>query len=213
MITDSSSRYKVLAVTKGRSAAEIVKLLRENPVLFRIGENRVEEASEKFEELRILLGDRFERLEKYFIGKLQSRKIKDVARLFDGVQSVENLEQAQKLSDAALKLGKTLRIYIEVNVSGLSQRSGVSPEAFKDLLEAAWVLPGLKVEGVMGMATREPELARQQFRLLKSLQGALPECSMGMSQDYVLAIEEGATLLRLGTVLFEEGLPKGLVFF
>ncbi len=166
----------------------------------------------KFEQLQELLGANFERVEKHFIGKLQSRKIREVAELFDVVQSVENFSQAQKLSEAAMALGKTLGVFIEVNLSGLAQRSGSTPAEVAQLIKHIQVLPNLELLGVMGMASVNPELARREFKLLKSLQGALPECSMGMSQDYPSAIEEGSTMLRLGSVLFQEGLPKSVIF-
>lgn len=166
----------------------------------------------KFEALRMGFGADFDRIEKHFIGKLQSRKIREVAELFDVVQSVENLEQAKKLSEAALELGKVLTVFVEVNLSGLSKRSGATPEEVPALMEAISELPGLRLQGVMGMATPNLEEARVQFKLLKSLQGSLPDCSMGMSDDYGIAIEEGSSMLRLGRVLFEVGLPSGVLF-
>lgn len=212
MITGSSHSLKLVAVTKGRSAQEIEQLLRTYPVICRIGENRIEEAKVKFEELKRDLGANFARIEKHFIGKLQSRKIREIAEHFDVIQSVENFEQAQKLSKVASELNKTLGIFIEVNLAGLSERSGAKPEEVSDLLVRIQTLPHLNLLGVMGMATQDPQKARDQFKLLKSLQGSLGECSMGMSSDYQLATEEGSTMLRLGTLLFEEGLPKSVLF-
>lgn len=212
MITGSLPRLKLLVVTKGKSVDQILELLRENPALFRIGENRIEEAEMKFEALRKGLGQDFNRLEKHFLGKLQSRKIRKVVELFEVVQSVEDLSQAKKLSEAALALGKNLIVFVEVNLSGLSQRSGVAPEKAADLLSAIQKLPGLRLEGVMGMASPDLIQAREQFRLLKTLQGDLSECSMGMSGDHRVAIEEGSTMLRLGRLLFEQGLPSNIVF-
>lgn len=227
MITGSPPRLKLLAVTKGRTPKEIEGLLRLYPAIHRIGENRLEEAKVKFEVLRTNFGADFDRIEKHFIGKLQSRKIREVASLFDAVQSLENLEQAQKLSTAAGELGKTFTVYLEVNLSGLSKRNGAKPEEVSTLLKAIGALPNLRLQGVMGMATPNLEEARAQFKLLKFLQGSLSECSMGMSNDYGIAIEEGSTMLRLGRALFdvalrdssglalkclEEGLPSGVLF-
>lgn len=212
MITGSLPRLKLLAVTKGRSSEEIEEILRLYPAICRIGENRIEEAKVKFGELKVNLAADFDRLEKHFIGKLQSRKIRQVAELFDVVQSVENLSQAKKLSEAATALGKTLGVFIEVNLSGLPQRSGAVPAEVPALIEQVQTLPGLELLGVMGMASLNPEQARTEFKRLKSLQGSLPECSMGMSSDYGIAIEEGSTMLRLGSALFEVGLPESVVF-
>lgn len=212
MISGSSPSLKLLIVTKGRSAVQIVEFLRNHPTLFRIGENRVEEAELKFTDLKALLGADFDGLEKHFIGKIQSRKIKDIVRLFDVVESLESLEQAEKLNQHAAALGKTLRVFIEVNLTGLPQRSGAKIEEVSALVHAFSQFSHLQLEGVMGMASLDAKSARDEFRLLKSLQGDLKECSMGMSQDYPIAILEGSTLVRLGTVLFEEGLPKGYKF-
>lgn len=203
MVTDKNQSLKLVLVSKGRSVQEVQKVLASTRIS-RIAENRVEEAEEKFRELIPL--------EKHFIGKLQSRKIRRIIELFDVIQSMESLEQAQKISRFAGELGKVMDIYIEVNLSGLPQRSGAEPAEVPNLIKAVRELPNVRLQGVMGMATPDPEEARAQFKFLKSLQGDLPECSMGMSDDYPLAIEEGTTMLRLGRVVFEQGLPKGVVF-
>ncbi len=163
-------------------------MLKESGVT-RIAENRLEEALEKFPLLP--------NLEKHFIGKLQSRKIKKIVENFDVIQSVENFEQAQKIS----KCGKKIKIMLEINISGKENRSGTKPDEAKKLISEIKKLPNIELIGVMGITTRENP--REEFRLLKSLQGDLKECSMGMSEDYKIAIEEGSTMLRLGRILFE----------
>lgn len=186
----TGAKLKVLPVTKGRSVEEIQALL-EQSGLKAIAENRLEEAEEKFPSLPA-------KMEKHFIGKLQSRKIPRIAELFDVIQSVENLKQAQALA----KTGKALKIFLQINISGLPGRSGCTWEEAPQLLEALAQLPPLELVGVMGIATQDPKAARLQMRRLKSLQGTLPHCSMGMSDDYAIAIEEGSTMLRLGRILF-----------
>lgn len=156
--------------------------------LTRIAENRLEEALEKFLKLP--------KVEKHFIGKLQSRKIKKIVENFDVIQSVENLEQAKKISGC----GKKIKIMLEVNIAGKENRSGAKPEESEKLIAEIKKLPNVELIGVMGIASRENP--RKEFKLLKSLQGDLPECSMGMSEDYEIAIEEGSTMLRLGRILF-----------
>lgn len=188
-------KLKLVAVTKGRSAESIIELLSKTGIK-RIGENRLEEAEEK---LKVLPP-----VEKHFLGKLQSRKIKKIVELFDVIQTVENFEQAKKISDCK----KNISIFIQVNISGESNRSGVRPQEFATLLEKIKSLPHLKIEGVMGMASLDPQKTANEFALLKSLQNGFPECSMGMSDDFELAIKNGCTMLRLGRVLFEEGLPS-----
>ena len=195
-LTDSPVKLKLLPVTKGRDVPAILSMLDKVGVQ-RIAENRLDEAREKFPELPA-------HLEKHFIGKLQSRKIPEIVRLFDVIQSVENLEQAQKISAQ----GKDIQIMLQVNLSGLEQRSGCSPEELPVLREAIAALPHVRLIGVMGMASLDETKVREEFALLKSLQGDLPECSMGMSSDWPIAGEEGSTRLRLGRVLFEEPLPN-----
>jgi len=193
ILPDLNPKLKLVAVTKGRSISEIRALLDQSG-LTRIAENRLEEAQKKLPQLPT-------NLEKHFIGKLQSRKIKAIVELFDVIQSVESLEQARLISAC----GKAMRIFLEVKLVDLPGRSGAAPSEVPALIAAISNLPHLTLEGVMGIASpsASPEQTRAEFRLLKSLQGALPECSMGMSDDYPIAIEEGSTLLRLGRALFE----------
>jgi len=195
-LTGYREKLKLVAVIKGKSPEEVRKMIKKTGVK-RIGENRIQEAEGKFQELP---GN----LEKHFIGKLQSRKIPKIVQLFDVIQSVETLDQAKKIS----KQGKTIGIFLQINISNLPQRSGCKPEEAKKQIEEIQRLPNIKLLGVMGIASPNPQKARQEFKLLKSLQGDLPECSMGMSSDYKIAIEEGSTMLRLGRILFEEPLPK-----
>lgn len=195
ILTDISPDLKVLAVSKGRTTAEILHLL-EKTGLTRIGESRLKEAEEKFPQLP-------KEIEKHYLGKLQSRKIHDIVKRFDCIQTVENLEQAKLISKSANSLQKNpYPIFIEVNLSELPQRSGVSVADFHGLLQEISQIQNLEIRGVMGLATDRSKAA-QEFQLLKALQGPLPECSMGMSEDYDLAIEKGSTMLRLGRILFE----------
>ncbi|MEK7145780.1 MAG: alanine racemase [Patescibacteria group bacterium] len=130
------SKLKVVAVTKGRSTEDIIKILKQTGIK-RIGENRLEEAEEKFEKLP--------RVEKHFLGKLQSRKIKKIVELFDVIQTVENFEQAKRISDCK----KEIQVFIQVNISGQANRSGVEPKDLKELIQKVKKLPYLKLEGVM----------------------------------------------------------------
>ncbi len=142
----------------------------------------------------------------HFIGHLQSNKARQVAGLFDVVQSVDSLALAQKLSRAAGELGRRLRIYAQVNISGEPQKHGFRPEETAQACAALRALTGLELEGLMGMAAAfpDPEGARPQFRALKALAaGQGLKCSMGMSQDFEVAVEEGSDMLRLGTALFQ----------
>ncbi len=195
MLTNLPEKLKVVAVTKNRSADEILEMLSHTGITA-IAENRLKDAQEKFPKLP-------NTVEKHFIGKLQSRKIKEIVQFFDVIQSVESLAQAEKISMAAKEAGKTMQVMLQINISGLTQRSGCTTEETSSLTAAIQKLANLKLIGVMGIATQDPIAARQQFQTLKSLQGDLTHCSMGMTDDFQIAIEEGSTMLRLGRALFK----------
>jgi pyridoxal phosphate enzyme (YggS family) len=144
----------------------------------------------------------------HFIGPLQTNKAKPVAELFDVIQSVDSLRLAEKLNAAALALGKIQRVYAQLNISREPQKQGFEFESAPDALRLMAGLPGLKLEGLMGMAalSDDPEDARPAFREFKKFRdAAAPQLllSMGMSHDYETAIEEGADLLRIGSALFQ----------
>lgn len=200
-IANLPKNLKLLAVTKGRTVPEILKMLIKTK-LTRIGENRIEEAEEKLPILETALQANT-KLEKHFIGKIQSRKIRRIVALFDTIQSVENLTQAEKISKAAKEFNKTIQIFLQINLTGLPQRAGAKPKEAMALIQEIQKLPNTKLIGVMGIASEDRSKAKAQFALLKSLQNDLPECSMGMSKDYDLAIKAGSTMLRLGSALFE----------
>lgn len=194
-LSGNQRKLKLVVVTKKRSVEEI-KTLHKKIAFTRIAENRLDEAKKKFPKLD-------PGLEKHFIGKLQSRKIKDIVKLFDVIQSLENFEQAQKINAC----GEAIKVFLQVNTSGQKQRSGCTIKEAPGLIKLIQALPNLNLIGVMGMASQSPELARKEFSILKSLQGDLAECSMGMSNDWGIALEEGSTMLRLGSTLFKEDLP------
>ena len=174
------------------------------------GENRVQEAQEKIAALA-LPDIRWE-----LIGHLQTNKANRAADLFERVQSVDSLRLAEALSARASALGKTLPVLLEINVAGEASKSGFAPEETLEAARAIIALPSLRLEGLMTIAplVNDPEEARPVFRALHELRnrlreavplgddGGWPELSMGMSNDFAVAIEEGATLIRLGRALF-----------
>jgi PLP dependent protein len=172
------------------------------------GENYVQEAREKIPEIvKATPGTTW-----HFIGHLQSNKAKYVVPLFDMVQSVDRLSLAHELSRQAGRCSKTMRVLVEVNLSGAEGRSGismVSPEAVEAFCGEVAILPHLSLCGLMGMAPAldSPEEVRPYFRRLRRLWDGLPVenrqvLSMGMSGDFTVAIEEGSTLVRVGTAIF-----------
>ena len=154
-----------------------------------VGENRAQDLAVKHERLR-------ERFQWHFIGHLQSRKAKDVSELCELVHSLSSVSAAKRLSVPAL---------VEVNLAGEETKSGVSPEQLPQFLAEAREL-GVDVQGLMTMPplADDPERSRPYFRRLRELASelGLAELSMGTSQDYVVAAQEGATLVRVGSVLF-----------
>lgn len=190
------------------------------------GENRVQEFAGKHAELQSLSAAEF-----HLIGHLQSNKAAKAVELFHAVDSVDSLKLAERLDDAAAKLGKTLRVLIEVNVGGEEAKSGVAPEfefaihsrggpipagmsELAMILLSAEKLPHLAIRGLMTIPpfTEDPEGARPYFRRLRELRDRiaarnLPRVhmdvlSMGMSHDFEVAIEEGSTCVRVGTAIF-----------
>jgi pyridoxal phosphate enzyme (YggS family) len=197
------SEVSLVAVTKGqppevvRAAAEIGHTL--------FAENKVQEAKAK---ISLCPG----RLHWHMIGHLQSNKCRDAVYFFEMIESVDSLALADELNKACEKFGKTMPVLLEVNMAGESSKFGFKPEELLDELEGINAHRRLEIHGLMTVApwTPEPEKIRPIFRQLRelkekceSLLGApLPHVSMGMSGDFEVAIEEGATIVRIGTALF-----------
>jgi pyridoxal phosphate enzyme (YggS family) len=171
------------------------------------GENKVQEAEAKVPECP---GN----LSWHLVGHLQSNKAGRAVALFDQIHSVDSLKLLQRIEAAAAEEGKRLPVLLEVNVSGEASKFGMPPSAVQELLTHAGELDYVQIHGVMTMPplTPDPERARQFFRRLRELRDgwsresgmALAELSMGMSHDFEIAIEEGATWIRVGTALFGE---------
>lgn len=195
---------RVLAVSKTFTSSEIDQAYAWGQRVF--GENRVQEAQGKLAELRD------HNIEWHLIGHLQSNKARLAAQLFDVIQSVDSEKIAARLNRICHELDKKLRVYIQVNLAGESQKSGVSPENLPSLVKKLDSMEFLELEGLMTLPPyeEEPEKTRPYFRRLYQLfervnsqrTQPLAELSMGMSHDYRIAIEEGATMVRIGTAIF-----------
>lgn len=200
---------KIVAVTKTHPPETIIEAYRAG--IRTIGENRVQEAVGKFAEL-----PDFESLEKRFIGHLQSNKINKALALFDTIDSIDRLSLARKIGSRTGDITTPLKALLEVNTSGEESKSGFHPENIDDML-ACLEIKGLFIEGLMtvGPLTRNEKKIRAAFTSLRNLLetinrqkpsdiGKLTELSMGMSDDFEIAVEEGSTQVRLGTILFGE---------
>ncbi|WP_432220879.1 YggS family pyridoxal phosphate-dependent enzyme [Flavobacterium sp. TMP13] len=198
---------RLLLATKTVSAARIKVAIEAGQSL--IGENKVQEIKEKFEELQSVMH------ENHFIGHLQTNKIKDILKYkVSCIQSVDRIDLAQKLHQRLLHENKTIDILIQVNTSNEESKFGVHPDSAIELIQQVAQLETLKIKGLMtiGLFSAENDKVRTCFQLLKSIQKEttelhipnveMKELSMGMSGDLEIAIEEGATIVRVGTAIF-----------
>lgn len=197
---------RLVAVSKRMPTEAIAEAHQCGQLIF--GENYLQDALKKIEQLD-------QSLQWHFIGHLQSNKARMAAELFQVIETIDRLKIARALDRHAGELDKTVEILIQVNVGREPQKSGVLPEETKGLIEQIRPFTNLKVRGLMTMPPygRKPEASRPWFRELKQLSVQLAdiglfedndsvELSMGMSGDFSVAIEEGATLVRVGTAIF-----------
>lgn len=201
------SNIKLIAVTKSVGMGQISEAIEAGVRFF--GENRVQEAAGKIEALRAVP----EKIEWHMIGHLQKNKAKYAVKLFDLIHSVDSAGLADELQKQAEKAGKSQRILIEVKLSHEGTKHGVTRGGIADLLKAVSGMKNLNLLGLMTIPPffEDPEKARPYFRELRELRDRLeaqgfhlPELSMGMSNDFETAIEEGATMVRVGTAIFGE---------
>lgn len=194
---------RLLAVSKQVTASQLHEAYTLGLTAF--GESYVQEAVKKIENLSALP------IEWHFLGPLQSNKTKLIATYFAWVHSVDRVKLAQRLSDQRDPLASPLNICLQVNISGEASKSGVQPEAALALANQIQDLPGIQLRGLMAIPEHTSDISTQraQFRSLRLLQEELVRhghpldtLSMGMSADLELAIEEGATLVRVGSALF-----------
>jgi pyridoxal phosphate enzyme (YggS family) len=190
---------QLLAASKFQSAAAIRAAYAAGQRQF--GENYVQELAQKAQALADLPELRW-----HLIGRLQTNKVKDVVRLSAAVQSLDSLKLCQALAQRAAASAPRVQVYVQVNISEEPQKAGVAPAELQQLIAAARTDSALDVRGLMAIPKPSEDEAEQRaaFRKLRQLteQLSLPELSMGMSDDLELAIEEGATMVRVGTALF-----------
>jgi PLP dependent protein len=173
-----------------------------------LGENRVQEAKDKVAALG-------RPVPWHLIGSLQTNKAKDAVHLFDWIHSVDREELARELDRRAHQAERRVKVLVQVNVGLERQKGGVQPDELKPLLDAITGCRNLDVRGLMCIppATESAEASRRWFRRLRELRDAagLEHCSMGMSSDFEVAIEEGATMVRVGTAIFGPRAPRAAI--
>ena len=173
-----------------------------------LGENRVQEARDKVAALG-------RPVPWHLIGSLQTNKAKDAVQLFDWIHSVDREELARELDRRAHRAERRVKVLVQVNVGLERQKGGVQPDELKPLLDAITGCRNLDVRGLMCIppAAESAEASRVWFKRLRELRDAagLEHCSMGMSGDFEVAIEEGATMVRVGTAIFGPRAPRAAV--
>jgi len=201
------SEVRLMGVTKTVGDDRILQAIEAGIDI--IGENYVQEAKRKIE----LMG---KSVEWHFIGHLQSNKARYAVRLFDMIHSVNRVSLAEELNRRAAAAGLVCRVLVEVNLAGEESKSGAPPEEAPGLVRAVSQLANLSVRGLMTMAPwyEDPEKARPCFAGLRGLRDridaekipnvTLRELSMGMTDDFEVAVEEGSTIVRIGRAIFGE---------
>ena len=201
---DLKSPVKIIAVTKTHPFSIIKQCYKLQ--MFSIGENKIQEAESKFESF-----EKMPKIERRFIGHLQSNKINKCLKLFDTIDTIDSFRLAKKISNAALRINKKVKGLIQINTSEEIQKTGFYDYQTEEI-NNCFKLPNLEIEGLMtiGPNTKNKNQIREAFIKLgelknlinKNVENKIKELSMGMSGDYKIAIEEGSTMIRLGTILF-----------
>ena len=196
---------KLICVTKTASIAQIEEVLGLGMRL--LGENRVQDALAR----HAVIGDK---AEWHLIGHLQTNKVRDALSIFSLIHSVDSIRLAKEIDKEALKAGKVQDILIQVNISGEASKFGVEPGAAESLAREIGIYPNINIKGLMTIApdAEDPEAVRPYFRALKELRDkinavhctsyALRILSMGMTNDFEIAVEEGSDMVRIGRAIF-----------
>ena len=202
----SSDSIRLISVSKQVSSGKIIEAYQAGSKCF--GENKVQEAVSKIEEVKT------QDISWHFIGHLQKNKIKYLDSRFELIHSIDSLSLAEKISTYFEGQNQRQAVLLQVNVSGEEAKFGMTPAQLEDQLSSFGQLKGIQVQGLMTIPPQNPEAenSRQYFSALRVLRDKfqamniegveLKELSMGMTNDYLIAVEEGATLVRVGTAIF-----------
>lgn len=190
------SEVTLVAVTKTFPASDVAHAIAAG--MTDVGENKVQEARDK--QPSVASSARW-----HLIGHLQSNKAKDAVRLFDVIQTIDSVDLAERVARIAESAGKRQEVLVQVNVGGEEQKSGAEIADVPSIVQRIAELPSLHLSGLMAIPPfLEPEQVRPYFRKLRALRDdlGLPQLSMGMTDDFEVAIEEGATIVRVGRAIF-----------
>ena len=187
---------KVIAVSKTFKLEKILPLIEYGHIDY--GENKVQEAIDKWSEIKL----KKQNIKLHLIGKLQTNKVKYALKIFDYIHSVDSMKLAKKIADEQIKQNKNLKLFIQVNIGDEEQKSGIKVEQVKDLIIFSKQL-NLNIVGLMCIppVNEEPDKYFKEINIL-SKKFNLQEISMGMSSDYLKAVENSSTYLRIGSSIF-----------
>lgn len=192
------SGISLVAVSKGRTVEDIKEVIACG--LSNIGENKVQEALLKYQS--------FKDVKWHMIGHLQTNKVKDAVKVFDLIESVDSLHLASVINTEAAKINKSQDVLLEVKISPEATKFGLNPDDLPEVFKEIRKLSNVRIKGLMGIAPLldRQEDARPYFRMLRELKAKVDEkmlLSMGMTDDFEVAIEEGADIIRIGRGIFE----------
>ena len=196
-LNNSEKIPNIIAVSKTFSISDISPLINFGHIHF--GENKVQEAIEKWTDIK----NDFKNIKLHMIGKLQSNKAKQAVRLFDYIHSLDNLKLAQKISVEQKKINKSVKIFIQINIGDENQKSGIVIKDLKDFYNECINKFELDVIGLMCIPPNTNDI-KNYFAKMKNLSNEIKpkELSMGMSNDFVEASQNGATFIRVGSKIF-----------
>jgi len=188
----------VIAVSKTFKLEKILPLIEFGHLDY--GENKVQEAIDKWSDIKL----KNQNIKLHLIGKLQTNKVKHAIKIFDYIHSVDSMKLAKKIADEQQKQNKNLKLFIQVNIGDEEQKAGVKASQIEDLITFSKKL-NLNIIGLMCIppANEEPDKYFEQIKLLNK-KFDLPEISMGMSSDYLKAVENSSSYLRIGSSIFGE---------
>ena len=194
---DNLNKTKIVAISKTFPIEDILPLIEYGHLHF--GENKVQEAVEKWTNIK----KDFSKIKLHMIGKLQTNKVKFVVPLFDYIHSLDNLKLAKKISEEQIKYKKRLKIFIQINIANEKQKSGIQPNELADFYKICVTELNLDVVGLMCIPPIDtknniyfPEMKKLKLKI------DVKDLSMGMSQDYLDAIDNDATYIRIGSKIF-----------
>ena len=188
---------KIIAICKTFPISDVIPLINYGHVHF--GENKVQESIEKWTDIK----NDFKNIKLHMVGKLQTNKVKYVLPLFDYIHSLDNIKLAEKISNEQQKIGKKIKIFIQVNIGNESQKIGVLENNLLDFYKKCKIDLGLEIEGIMCIPPNDNK-SEIYFSKMRKLSDEinLPELSMGMSDDYLKACEYKTTFFRIGSKIF-----------